>query len=553
MKKLKLDYIFPFLSIVAIGIIVYATLMFQDDNVTIDNEQVENVSNGWVMQKDDGIRTLAKLPYKLHINANKKIILTKNIPNRFEGLNLFFQTSDQLLKVYIDEKEIYSFGYNNVRAFGKTPGTAYHLIPLPDNLKNSTIKIEITSLYNNYGGNLPNIYVGTKSAGIFHLLEKNIIYFLISFIAFFFSAGLIILYFVAKNLHKNLKSLLHLGEFVMIMSLATMIDTRLLQFYFGDQAVFSVGIFLLYMLGPIPLSFYLGDTCFFFIKRKIYIFSLVYMANFIINIFLQVFHIFDFMETSTITHLLTFIGCVYIIAAIIKHRKVNAGNRSLMISFAALLIYITSVLLDIFDYYLFPTSDSAGFQRLGLLFYVVILCALDLNKSMTLIKKGAETDILRHIAYEDALTKCKNRIYFDKIFGQMENNINSNANIAVAIFDVNNLKSINDLQGHLEGDNVLIQSANFLNEHFSKHATICRIGGDEFAFISTGTSPSQLDYLFLQFIQTMEEKQDMLAIPLEVACGYAFYDEAVDDNLQRTFDRADRKMYERKKEMKSKS
>jgi len=53
------------------------------------------------------------------------------------------------------------------------------------------------------------------------------------------------------------------------------------------------------------------------------------------------------------------------------------------------------------------------------------------------------------------------------------------ASFAIGIFDINNLKQINDLCGHETGDRIIIQAADALSEVFSRE-NVFRIGGDEF-------------------------------------------------------------------------
>lgn len=49
------------------------------------------------------------------------------------------------------------------------------------------------------------------------------------------------------------------------------------------------------------------------------------------------------------------------------------------------------------------------------------------------------------------------------------------------IFDLDNFKQVNDIFGHVRGDEILIQFSNILTKVFVNDAIIGRLGGDEFA------------------------------------------------------------------------
>ncbi|HSK23237.1 MAG TPA: EAL domain-containing protein [Egicoccus sp.] len=96
-------------------------------------------------------------------------------------------------------------------------------------------------------------------------------------------------------------------------------------------------------------------------------------------------------------------------------------------------------------------------------------------------------DEIRHRAYYDAVTGLANRANFLERLEQAIGATNPTASqVAVALLDLDDFKSINDARGHLAGDRVLCQVADRVGGRVRGTDTFARIGGDEFALLLDG-------------------------------------------------------------------
>lgn len=118
------------------------------------------------------------------------------------------------------------------------------------------------------------------------------------------------------------------------------------------------------------------------------------------------------------------------------------------------------------------------------------------------------------------------------------------------VFDVNNLKHVNDTQGHAAGDHLIRNGYQLLTEEFSR-SEIYRIGGDEFVIIMENKLSDLCGEMIRGFRQRMRDHSESYReLPGQVvlAAGMASYVPGTDNSYMDVFQRADEKMYKNKSE-----
>ena len=103
-----------------------------------------------------------------------------------------------------------------------------------------------------------------------------------------------------------------------------------------------------------------------------------------------------------------------------------------------------------------------------------------------------------------------------------------------------------DSQGHTAGDNYIRDASRIICELY-KHSPVYRIGGDEFAVYLQDSDYERRDEIMdeLNLLVSENAKNGSVII----AAGMADYQPG-DQQLHDVFDRADQRMYERKKQLK---
>ena len=150
----------------------------------------------------------------------------------------------------------------------------------------------------------------------------------------------------------------------------------------------------------------------------------------------------------------------------------------------------------------------------------------------------------RRLASVDALTGVKNKSAYVDLEKRLNERIRRGEQVrfAVVVFDLNDLKRVNDTYGHQEGDKYL-KSACATICHVFKHSPVFRVGGDEFVAISQDSDYDRIEELMGEMKRNNETVGSAV-----IACGMARYDG--DANVAAVFNRADERMYENKKDLK---
>lgn len=123
-------------------------------------------------------------------------------------------------------------------------------------------------------------------------------------------------------------------------------------------------------------------------------------------------------------------------------------------------------------------------------------------------------ELLKALRYAKANRELKSKIYLDEATGLPNKNkceeiltLEAEQNMAICVFDLNNLRIINNQQGHERGDLYIRSFAKSLRKGVDENQFVGRCGGDEFiAFYKNVTKEDVKRNLILNVIQQLKEK-----------------------------------------------
>ena len=157
----------------------------------------------------------------------------------------------------------------------------------------------------------------------------------------------------------------------------------------------------------------------------------------------------------------------------------------------------------------------------------------------------AEADAAHQKACRDDLTGIKNKNAYGEFERRLNDQIESGeiGTFAIAICDVNGLKTVNDTMGHKAGDEYIKAASKLVCDTF-KHSPVFRVGGDEFVAILKGDDFESRDDLAKTFMNIAKHNAEEEKVV--VACGISVFDKKHDKNVSEVFERADALMYKNK-------
>ena len=176
----------------------------------------------------------------------------------------------------------------------------------------------------------------------------------------------------------------------------------------------------------------------------------------------------------------------------------------------------------------------------------------ELTDTLNLASEIIEQSILSitEKAYRDELTRVKNPAAYDMKIKQLTSAIlNDEAEFAVVMVDMNQLKRLNDTFGHAEGDIAIKAMCSVITRTYDR-SPVFRIGGDEFVVILEKEDYEDREKL-IEELRKYEKLRDMNQeepwTEVALSAGMAVYDPRKDHTYQEVFSRADARMYEKKR------
>lgn len=176
---------------------------------------------------------------------------------------------------------------------------------------------------------------------------------------------------------------------------------------------------------------------------------------------------------------------------------------------------------------------------------IIIIYEMELGKAMK------HNDKLTDMAYIDPCTGLSNKRKCEERLSD-PNPISDTVSITCLMFDINNLKIMNDEMGHEAGDELIAGFGEALRQEAIPHMFLGRFGGDEFVAIAVNASREDITAFIEHLCDNCNRRIIAGAGYISFAYGFAVSADFPGLNIGELMKAADQKMYENKKSMKLK-
>ncbi len=508
--------------------------------------EVQDLNDGWTVTFSDTVLSDAQIPLNLDIPPNTPYTITREgITSGLSGSVLKLRASMMSVSVFSDGKEIYSNDIQSRSTWFYDPyPSVWHFIHLPSCFKDHTLSITFSSPVEEFSGMVNSISFGTGEALLIESLSDRFLDFIISF--FLIVIGMIFIFITPLTRKINADArLLYLGEFAVIIGVWLLSETRILQIFTGNRFFIGSLGYLAVTCIPIPLLLYIRPI----VRKKIRPILSGFIALFSIELFmiliLQLSGTLFFIQSARISMILIIVCALTLIGILLDEsfRRTNREARRFL-NYFVILVCFTAI--EIVFFFLQKYDFQSSFISIGIMFFYLLLAADSISYINDLIIKNNETLFYQRLAYRDSLTGGLNRTAFDRDLEAFMNE-NSIDGFRLILFDLNDLKKINDNYGHIAGDNALATVYKALEDSYGKTGRCYRISGDEFAVLLRDNREELYENSSAQFEKELVKESDTLPEQLKVAAGTGVYRASDEVGFDEFYHIVDQRMYENKR------
>ena len=174
---------------------------------------------------------------------------------------------------------------------------------------------------------------------------------------------------------------------------------------------------------------------------------------------------------------------------------------------------------------------------------IIVLMLLIGYEFIKAVRYAAMNRVLQKKVYLDEATGLPNKNKCEEILDN-DTFLEDGETVAVCVFDLNNLRIINNNLGHEKGDEYIRSFAAQLRKAVPEKYFVGRNGGDEFLAILRGLNREEVEACMNHIrTQTAEYSRQHPEMPISYAGGYALSTEFEDCDIRELFRHADQNMY----------
>ena len=528
----------------AAGLFVALSIFFYSNDLHIELQEASTFDENWTALINGEREAVTEIPGQLDTPVGEPLILEKPLPDSFtEEQAILFRSSLQYARVYLNDRLIHQSLDETASGLRLPPASHWFIVDIPEASPGEMLRVELTSPYEEMSGRINHAFTGDRAALQVQLFHDHMADLLFSLIIIGTGIAMLASYIFFRSIRPY--EMLYLGMFVLTSGFWFLAESRMIQFFTGNQFLIGGLAYVCLTLIPILLLMYVKNVILVNQQKWLNIPTFIAFCWLLANIVLQLSGISDFFESLTITLMLSFVIYTLVISmmilAVVRQRNLDAkrflGGIGVLLVFAA---------MEMFSFLFYDPVFASSILQIGLGLFLLLTAANALTSLIRRMRTLQESAIYEQLAYTDQLTQGFNRMAFERDVQEMLSDSGSNNRAWLLYVDINDMKAINDGYGHKSGDEAIRTIFSIMTDMVGDAGRCYRIGGDEFAAILSAADDEEVMQLTSALISKIKEADSELPYDLSAAAGSAPVDYEKTTNLSEWMHEADKNMYEEK-------
>lgn len=482
------------------------------------------------------------------LDEGSHLVYRSVLPGAFDfDQCVMFKSSHASVEVLVDGDVIYTYGMKKPIA-GKSPGSFWHVVPVPKGCSGAKLIINVNSVYDGYYGNVQHIVYGSRGDCTLKLLGSFLPVLILDCIILMM--GLVSVLLLARSAKKREGqtgiSFLWIGIFSLMIGIWSLRQCGALQFVIPNgEFLYFVDVYMLFLMVPALDLFIYSVSRTRWRNGCLWVVP-VYLVGLLFSTLMQVADIIDAYENLGALHMFMAVNALYMFFVVHQERREDKQSMAGHLR-TPLYTIIAFGVLEVASYYLPIRGEVSIYLPMGATVFILMLIWQQVDEYYRILEQQ-KLLYYEELANLDLLTGGLNRNAYENALNELKHQQGEPNDCGVVIFDLNDLKLINDRYGHEMGDDAIRRCHRLILEAFGGAGKCYRIGGDEFCYLVSGET--QLGPKAEAFNSLVARDAQRLDYPFRVALGYALFDPEKDKDIQDTLRRSDAMMYQDKKQKK---
>ena len=539
-----------------IGIIIIDR---EERSETIQEITYKNVTADWTLDRE-GLEAADVKKLGEYMDEEKGILsLYYQLPEMNADVSLVYRSKDVYTRVLVGEDVIYETEVYDSKYYNKSPGNLWNVLTVNSKYSGACLELQIIMVYDTDALTVDSMLLGDKADIILGLFADNMYGIVVSLLMILLGVGLIVVdllpsYGRAKKNH----SILWIGLFALITGGWSLLETNVIQFCVKDMRILQLINNMFMVVDSMPLLLYLNSEYKVFENRILRILAYINTGYILLCVFIQLEGTWDLhhmlLGGILIMVAIDIVTYIWVTKMLIKLKKENKPIFQCAMQITGLCSLWFFTVFETVRSLNVDRMDRSGLIRVGMLIMCLCFAISSQVETYKIVEQGLKYDLVTKLAYSDGLTGLGNRTAY---LEQLDEYVNPESNIkslGIIYLDVNNLKTVNDNQGHEMGDNLIQIASHIISDSFGHYGKAYRIGGDEFCVFITGINIEEKykkGLLVFNELITEANLAKWYPYPIQIAHGFSICQEFTRDKIDEAIAIADSEMYHNKQEIKN--